>query len=42
MAEVLTTVIERDPTSYLALDPGWSPPTARDGAFGLGDLLLLR
>ncbi len=41
VAEVLTAVVERDPTSYLAVDPGWSPPTARDGEFGLGDLLTL-
>ncbi len=41
VAEVLTAVVERDPTSYLALEPGWSPPTARDGQFGLGDLLAL-
>jgi hypothetical protein len=41
VAEVLTAVVERDPTSYLAVEPGWSPPTARDGEFGLGDLLTL-
>ncbi|HYO35965.1 MAG TPA: peroxidase family protein [Geodermatophilus sp.] len=41
VAEVLTAVVERDPTSYLAVEPGWSPPTARDGRFGLGDLLTL-
>ncbi len=41
VAEVLTAVVERDPTSYLAVEPRWSPPSARDGQFTLGDLLTL-
>jgi hypothetical protein len=41
VAEVLLAVVERDPTSYLRLQPDWSPvPPGRDG-FGLVDLLHL-
>jgi hypothetical protein len=39
VAEVLVTVVERDPTSYLSLQPDWTP--VEQGAFGLGDLLTL-
>jgi hypothetical protein len=39
VAEVLVTVVERDPTSYLSRQPDWTP--VEQGAFGLGDLLTL-
>jgi len=41
VAEVILGVIARDPESYLAVDPGWSPTLpSREGSFGLRDVLL--
>jgi hypothetical protein len=41
VAEVLTGLIDADPTSYRALDPDWSPTLpARGERFGLIDLLV--
>jgi hypothetical protein len=41
VAEVLHGVIARDPESFLALDPGWTPTLpAREDAFRLRDLLV--
>jgi Animal haem peroxidase len=41
VAEVLLGIIDNDPQSYRAVEPGWSPslPT-RDGRFGLTDVLV--
>jgi hypothetical protein len=41
VAEVLLGIIDRDPESYLAVDPAWQPtlPAAKPGAFSLTDLL---
>jgi hypothetical protein len=41
VAEVLIGIIDADPGSYRAVDPGWRPtlPAARPGAFDVGDLL---
>jgi hypothetical protein len=39
VAEVLCAVIEQDPTSYMTLDPRWSPTLPHDGVFTLGHLL---
>jgi hypothetical protein len=41
VAEVLLGIIDGDPGSYRAVDPGWQPtlPSAREGEFDLGDLL---
>lgn len=39
MAEVLTAVIDLDPTSYRAGHPGWTPSLPAAGSFGLGDRL---
>jgi hypothetical protein len=41
VAEVLTGLIDADPTSYRAVDPDWSPTLPAHGArFGLTDLLV--
>jgi Animal haem peroxidase len=41
VAEVLTGLIDADPTSYRAVDPDWSPTLpARGARFGLTDLLI--
>jgi Animal haem peroxidase len=41
VAEVLHGVIARDPESYLAVDPGWTPTLpARGASFGLVDVLV--
>ena len=41
VAEVLAGIIDHDPTSYRAVDPGWRPTIAGPGAdAGLGDLLV--
>ena len=39
VAEVMVTVLDRDPTSFRAVRPDWTPTLPCDGAFGLGDLL---
>lgn len=41
VAEVLTGIIDADPTSYRAADPSWRPvlPSRRDGDFTLADAL---
>ncbi len=41
VGEVLVGIIDGDPESFRAVDPGWSPtlPGRRDGAFGLADIL---
>jgi hypothetical protein len=42
MAEVLVGLLQRDPNSYLYLDPSWKPaaPIASEtGKFAFGDLL---
>lgn len=39
VAEVLLAAVERDPGSYLRLQPDWTP--AADGTFGIGELLTL-
>ena len=41
VAEVLLGIVDRDPESYRAVDPGWSPtlPAATE-RFGIGDLLV--
>jgi hypothetical protein len=40
VGEVLVGIIDGDPESFRSVDPGWSPTLpARDGAFGLGDIL---
>jgi hypothetical protein len=40
VAEVLLGIVDGDPESYRALDPGWTPTLAeRPGTFGLGALL---
>lgn len=43
VAEVLTTIIDRDPASYRAVDPRWTPmlPGTGPGRCGLTDLLQL-
>jgi len=41
VAEVLLTVVERDPTSYLQVQPDWSPVPAGQDGFGIADLLTL-
>jgi hypothetical protein len=38
---VLLAVVERDPTSYLRLQPEWSPVPRGEDRFGLVDLLHL-
>ena len=41
VAEVLVGIVDHDPTSYRAVDPGWRPTIAGPGAdAGLGDLLV--
>jgi len=41
VAEVLIGILDADPGSYRANDPGWRPMLpARNGRFGLTDLLL--
>jgi hypothetical protein len=42
VAEVLVAILDHDPGSFRAADPGWIPtlPAARPEAFGLADLLL--
>jgi hypothetical protein len=39
---VLITLIDRDPGSFRAAAPGWTPslPTVQPGHFGLADLLV--
>jgi hypothetical protein len=41
VAEVLLGIIDRDPESYRATQPGWRPtlPAARPGSFAMADLL---
>jgi Animal haem peroxidase len=41
MAEVLVGLLQRDPNSYLYLDPAWKPslPAAKTGEFTFADLL---
>jgi hypothetical protein len=40
VGEVLYGLIQADPESYLAAEPGWKPTLpSRDGAFGLVDVL---
>jgi hypothetical protein len=40
VAEVLAAVVDGDPTSFRAADPGWTPSLPAAGpSFGLGDLL---
>ena len=42
VGEVLLALIDRDPSSFRAAAPGWTPslPTAQPGHFGLADLLV--
>jgi len=41
VAEVLVGIVDHDPSSYRAVDPGWRPTIAGPGAdAGLGDLLV--
>ena len=41
VGEVLYGLIQADPESYLAVEPGWKPTLpSRDGAFGLVDVLV--
>ena len=42
VAEVFTTLLARDPTSFLGVDPSWRPTlpsAAGDGGFRMTDLL---
>lgn len=41
VAEVLLGLLDGDPTSYRAADPGWAPtlPSAHAGTFTIADLL---
>jgi heme peroxidase len=41
VGEVLVGIVDGDPESFRAVDPGWSPtlPGRRAGAFGLADIL---
>jgi len=39
VAEVITGLLELDPSSFLSLDPGWRPTLGTGGAFGIADLL---
>ena len=41
MAEVLVGLLQRDPNSYLYLDPSWKPslPSVSTGQFTFADLL---
>ena len=41
VAEVLVTALERDPTSYLALQPDWTPTSGPGADTGLGHLLAM-
>jgi hypothetical protein len=42
VGEVLVGIIDADPESFRAVDPGWRPtlPARRAGAFGLADILV--
>jgi hypothetical protein len=41
VGEVLAGVVDADPTSYRAVQPGWEPTLpGSGGSFGLGDLLV--
>jgi hypothetical protein len=42
VGEVLVGIIDADPESFRAVDPGWTPtlPARRAGAFGLADVLV--
>jgi hypothetical protein len=42
VGEVLVGIIDADPASFRATDPGWTPtlPARRAGAFGLADILV--
>ena len=42
VGEVLIALIDRDPGSFRATDPGWTPPlpASQPGYYGLADLLL--
>jgi len=41
VGEVLVGIVDGDPESFRAVDPGWSPtlPGRRDGSFGFADVL---
>ena len=41
VGEVLVGIVDADPESFRAVDPGWRPslPAPRAGRFGLSDLL---
>ena len=39
VADVVVSVIDRDPTSFRCVEPDWTPTLPSDGSFGLGDLL---
>jgi hypothetical protein len=41
VGEVVVGIVDADPASFRALDPGWTPtlPARRAGAFGLADIL---
>ena len=42
LAEVLTTLIKEDPTSYISVEPDWTPILGRrDGEFGVADMIVL-
>ena len=38
VGEVLVGIVQRDPESFLSVDPGWRP-TLRTDEFGIADLL---
>jgi hypothetical protein len=42
VGEVLVGIVDADPESFRAIDPGWTPtlPARRAGAFGLADILV--
>ena len=40
VGDVLVGIVERDPESFLSVDPGWHP-TLREGEFGIADVLML-
>lgn len=39
VAEVLIGLLKGDPLSWFSVEPGWQPPLAREGRFGMSDLL---
>jgi hypothetical protein len=42
VGEVLVGIVDADPESFRAVEPGWLPtlPARRAGAFGLADILV--